>query len=194
VTNSCGADTVLHTIAVMPLPAIMMQPNDMAVSTGSGSSYFTILTTGSGISYQWLENRGSGFRVLSDSGQYSGTNTNMLTISNTYSAYNGWQFRCILSTVNCSDTSATATLYVWPLEVDDSSISVISISPNPTSGTVTVTSSAIIEQLTLTDLLGKQVLSQTGGGKTVHADMSSLAAGVYIIKVNGSVAGRVVRK
>ncbi|MCB0697679.1 MAG: T9SS type A sorting domain-containing protein, partial [Chitinophagaceae bacterium] len=151
---------------------------------------FTAVTQDAGTNpkYQWKRN---GQSVGGATGKTWGANANFLTNSDNI---------CVLITSDYACPSPdTALSNCIKLEIrlgveDIVRDNNIRIYPNPTSGTITVTSSAIIEQITLTDLLGKQVLSQTGGSKTVHADMSGLATGVYIIKVNGSVAGRVVKK
>ncbi|MCB9047447.1 MAG: T9SS type A sorting domain-containing protein [Chitinophagales bacterium] len=151
---------------------------------------FTATTQDAGTNpkYQWKRN---GQSVGGATGKTWGANANFLT--------NGDNICVLITSDYACPSPDTALSNCIKLEIrlgveDIVRDNNIRIYPNPTSGTITVTSSAIIEQLTLTDLVGKQVLSQTGGSKIVHADMSSLAAGVYIIKVNGSVAGRVVKK
>ncbi|MCB9045839.1 MAG: T9SS type A sorting domain-containing protein [Chitinophagales bacterium] len=143
---------------------------------------------GSNPKYQWKRN---GQSVGGATGKTWGANANFLT--------NGDNICVLITSDYACPNPDTALSNCIKLEIrlgveDIVRDNNIRIYPNPTSGTITVTSSAIIEQITLTDLLGKQVLSQTGGGKKVQADMSGLAAGVYIIKVNGSVAGRVIKK
>lgn len=90
----------------------------------------------------------------------------------------------------------------------------INIYPNPTSHSVMITSSVDIEKIEVSNLLGQRVLVRVspdlknGGGissasntplaplkrGSVVVDMSSLAAGVYVVQVNGEYVSRVVKE
>ncbi len=59
-----------------------------------------------------------------------------------------------------------------------------SLSPNPASGTVTVTTEAQQGILTVVDMQGRQVLSMPLTGKETVVDIRALAAGTYIVSLN----------
>lgn len=59
-----------------------------------------------------------------------------------------------------------------------------SLSPNPASGTVTVTTEAQQGTLTVVDMQGRQVLSMPLTGKETVVDIRALAAGTYIVSLN----------
>src|SRR5690606_11570753 len=118
------------------------------------SSIFTITATGAGLLYQWQEDSGSGFKNVNNGGQYSGATTNTLTVSNTTTANHNQQLRCVVASAGCSDTSDAATLYVWPLAVNEVNVRDISIAPNPTKGLFTITSAATIEKVEVCNPLG----------------------------------------
>lgn len=65
-----------------------------------------------GISYKWQTNIGSGFIDLSDAGQYSGVNSDTLSINNLEWKNNNQKFRCILEYKGCSDTSFISNLKI----------------------------------------------------------------------------------
>ncbi|MCB9047064.1 MAG: T9SS type A sorting domain-containing protein [Chitinophagales bacterium] len=181
----------------IPMQIMQLKAPSATITADAGPSLFpnepinfTAATQDAGTNpkYQWKRN---GQSVGGATGKTWGANANFLT--------NGDNICVLITSDYACPNPDTALSNCIKLEIrlgveDIVRDNNIRIYPNPTSGTITVTSSAIIEQLMLTDLLGQQVLSQTGGGKTVDADMSNLAAGVYIIKVNGSVAGRVIKK
>ncbi|MBP5546800.1 MAG: T9SS type A sorting domain-containing protein [Bacteroidales bacterium] len=58
------------------------------------------------------------------------------------------------------------------------------LSPNPASGTVTVTTEAQQGTLTVVDMQGRQVLSMPLTGKETVIDIHTLAAGTYIVSLN----------
>jgi hypothetical protein len=57
--------------------------------------------------------------------------------------------------------------------------------PNPVSkGTLTISSASdSLKNLTIFNLLGKQVLSSSFSGVQSNVDVSSISAGIYILKV-----------
>ncbi len=59
--------------------------------------------------------------------------------------------------------------------------------PNPTSGTVTIRSAEIMEQVTVYNVAGQLLLNKAIGNSETSVDISSFAEGVYFFKVsNGS--------
>jgi hypothetical protein len=72
----------------------------------------------------------------------------------------------------------------------------IQLYPNPTHNAITISSNDVIEQVLLIDLLGNEVMNiqNTSHKSTLKADVDSLPAGIYICKVNGKLAGKVVKE
>ncbi|MBS1562950.1 MAG: T9SS type A sorting domain-containing protein, partial [Bacteroidetes bacterium] len=50
-----------------------------------------------GTTYQWEQNTGSGFASISDNGNFSGTNTQYLQLSNIPLAWSNYQYRCLVN-------------------------------------------------------------------------------------------------
>ncbi len=69
-----------------------------ANSNGNITSAFT------GTSYQWQVNTGGGFVNISNGPNYSGVNTVTLQLINVPALWNGYQYRCLVNTVNFSNT------------------------------------------------------------------------------------------
>ncbi len=61
----------------------------------------------------------------------------------------------------------------------------IDIYPNPTTTSLTITSSNAINQITITNLLGQTIYSHQYNAEQVQVDVSGFVAGVYFVKVNG---------
>lgn len=67
----------------------------------------------------------------------------------------------------------------------------VSVSPNPTSGLVTINSTSAVQAITVYDAAGKQV----SASKTNTVDLSNQAKGIYLVQVqteNGSTTKKVV--
>jgi len=66
--------------------------------------------------------------------------------------------------------------------------------PNPANSRLTLSSSAVIRSVTVDDVTGKQLIQRTFAERTVDIDVADLAAGVYLLRVNGSVVRRFVKQ
>ncbi len=80
------------------LPAITTQPIDASICFGCNTS-FTVTATNV-TTYQWQVFTGAVWVDLADTGIYSGTTTNTLTITNAGAANNGDQYRVLLENLN----------------------------------------------------------------------------------------------
>jgi hypothetical protein len=89
--------------------AITPQTNYLA--TGSTAS-FTASTTDPSPSYIWQSDLGQGFQTLNNYGNYSGVNTNSLSISNVQLPNHTQQIRVISTSDNCIDTSNVALINI----------------------------------------------------------------------------------
>jgi hypothetical protein len=70
-----------------------------AAISGCAGGNTSVISSVGGNTYQWQLNNGSGFANLSNNSNYSGTNTSTLQINNISSAWNGYQYRCVVDTV-----------------------------------------------------------------------------------------------
>ncbi|MBA4304662.1 MAG: hypothetical protein C0424_10595 [Sphingobacteriaceae bacterium] len=77
-----------------------------------GTATFVAGATIAGVQYQWQSDAGNGFQNILNFGQFSGVNTNTLTISNLSRTNNGFAFRCLISYLGCTQITQVATLGV----------------------------------------------------------------------------------
>lgn len=82
-------------------------PQNNASQIG-GSVSFTATTSDLNPSFTWQSDFGQGFQTLNNFGNYSGVNTNTLTINNLQLANHLQQIRAISTSGNCIDTSNVA--------------------------------------------------------------------------------------
>ena len=86
-------------------------PQIYTLETGSTAN-FTATTSDPNPSYVWQSNFGQDFQTLNDFGNYSGTNTSTLSISNVQLANHNEPIRVITTSGECIDTSEVATISI----------------------------------------------------------------------------------
>ena len=115
--------------------------------------------------------------------------------------YYGWYK--VLSIGNTSfDMYAFCTIPNYPLRWGQTTIttgieegykSTITVHPNPTNGTVTITGKNL-KQVDVANVLGQQMLSVQGKDNEIHINMTALPAGVYFVTVTDNEGRKCVRK
>jgi hypothetical protein len=119
VSNTIGAVTSNPaSLTVLPLQ-ITAQPSSEDTQSG-GSLAFSITAAGSGpfsYQWQWAPAGTSTWSNLTDGGNYSGSTTASLAVSNVTQAMNNTQLRCIVTNTYGSVTSNAATLVIDPPDV-----------------------------------------------------------------------------
>ncbi|HSD15457.1 MAG TPA: T9SS type A sorting domain-containing protein, partial [Flavobacterium sp.] len=83
-------------------------------------------------------------------------------------------------------TNTFTTEFVTALSVSEFKNSTFMAYPNPTNGTVTISSkdmSSLINTVIVTDILGKTVQTKTINNPTATVDLSDLSSGIYFAKV-----------
>jgi hypothetical protein len=88
------------------------QPSNQ-ITAANRNAQFSVVSSEPNSTFRWQTNLGFGFQDLQNAGQYSGTQTSTLTVSNTSLQNDNQLFRCIVSTTHCGiDTSNVAILNV----------------------------------------------------------------------------------
>jgi hypothetical protein len=117
--------------------------------------------------------RVTGMRIGADTIRYTltnscGTATSLKAIT---------VVRCTTGIDDITETNETLTVY-----------------PNPTTGWVSISTTAILNSIVVTNLLGQVVVNQSPATHEAALDLASQPAGVYFIKVNGIHVVRVVKE
>lgn len=164
---------------------IMLQPEDQVALEGEQAS-FTVASNDLSASYQWQSNIGFGFQDLSDAGQYSGTTTPTLTVSDVSQTNNNQLFRCVVSSGVCDFESDEAVL------IFDDGVNVTNLDhlpfrayPNPANAWIMIDAGAefIGEQWMLYDLNGRMLDTGLLTADQTRIDLASLARGMYVLTV-----------
>ena len=163
--------------------SITAHPTNQSVTLSGGTTAsFNVATNATNPTYQWQTNLGVGFQNLSNVGQYSGVNTDNLTVSNLTLTNDNQAFRCLISEAGCLDTSDIATLSI----IDDASIisqikSSLVLSPNPISNDFSISGIEQIVSLLLKDVSGKFI--KTFDVQDKNHSMTNVTSGVYFLEV-----------
>ncbi len=126
--------------------------------------------------YQWYK----------DSTPITGANSSSYTINNAQVSDSGVYY-CTIINSDIPDLvieRQPITLNIGALSVEDAVINIIDIYPNPTRNLLNIKLNNIeIEQATLFDISGKQILDLELKSKITIADISNLKSGIYLLKI-----------
>ena len=167
---------------------ITSQPTDVAVPL-NGTGMFSTTTSITSPTYQWQMDNGTGYMDLTNAGQFSGVDTDMLTVSNVTLGQNNTLFRCIVTeNSNCSDTTDVAILTVEDnTGLYDLNKDIFNVYPNPTSNSFTISSEKVINsEFKIIDAQGREVLTGSMNGQEHTIDISKLSNGVYSVVFNNT--------
>lgn len=91
---------------------ITLQPSDQQLKVGDNAEFLCAVSV-TGAQYQWQQMVGFTWMDISNTGQYSGVNTDKLTVwLVTVSDNNNQAFRCMITSGTCIDSTNIAYLYV----------------------------------------------------------------------------------
>ncbi|MCK6648742.1 MAG: PKD domain-containing protein, partial [Bacteroidia bacterium] len=97
------------------MPIITSQPQALTLCEGMDAN-FLLNATGNNLTYQWQEQvTCCTFNNLSNTGIYSGVNSDELLISPSSTSMNSYRYRCVVSSGSCSTTSNQPLLTVRTL-------------------------------------------------------------------------------
>jgi hypothetical protein len=165
--NGCSASTITN------------QPTNQTVNP-TASAQFVVNAT-SGTSFQWQTDLGFGFQNLSNAGQYSGAINDTLVVSNATVSNNNQQFRCIINSASCADTSDIAVLTVSTVGVEEiMNQTNITLYPNPTQSSFEIQTNLVYSKIEIRDMQGRLVKTEKAA-KTIN--LSSLQKGTYSVNL-----------
>ncbi|MDB4088923.1 T9SS type A sorting domain-containing protein, partial [Flavobacteriales bacterium] len=192
-TNAAGCDSIVTLNLTITNSPLISQPINQTVNIGNNAQ-FQFLTSGTLLNYQWQMDVGIGYVNLSNAGQFSGADTNLLTVSNVNMANNNTNFRCIITeSSTCKDTTNSVKLFVSSgTSIIEQTNSLVNLYPNPTSDFVTINlANKSKGQVIVLDLLGKVVLNKEFNSNQIQLSLKSIESkGTYLVKImdsNGNV-------
>ncbi len=168
--------------------SVVSQPQN-AINYAGLSTYFSTSSSVANSSYQWQTKLNNIFVDISNGGQFQGAQDDTLYIYFLSLLNDGQEFRCIISSGNCRDTSNIAILNVK----EGSGIEGLkkeftyNLYPNPASGLLNFSSTYFDQKrnLELYNSLGEKVITEEWATSSQQIDIKPLPSGVYFFKISG---------
>lgn len=174
-------------------PNITTQPSNTTANKGTQAT-FSVAATGGGMKYQWQADVGTGFQDMTNAGQFSGVTTNTLTINNVTTANNNTVYRCKINSGSCEILSNTANLSVTTVGINNIELNSFEISPNPTTGIITINATDVIKKVEVFSVTGQKLLAETPNKSKLILNMTAFNTGMYIVKVNNTHVTRIIKQ
>jgi hypothetical protein len=111
-TYSAPGDANDDAVFADAIITIVSQPESVGIGTTEDAEFVVevdVTPDYAPLSYQWQEDDGGGFGDLSDGGDYSGTTTEILTVTNDNDK-DGYEYQVIITSGDVSITSGIATI------------------------------------------------------------------------------------
>ena len=166
--------------------SVNTEPTNQTINANNNAQ-FMVGSSDPNATYQWQTDLGVGFQNLNNVGQYTGTTTNTLTVSNVTLSNNNQPFRCIVTSGSCSDTSNVAVLTINNnVGINETSYdNLFSVFPNPAQSVINVKSdSKLIGTIyTIYDNTGRAVMTGKINSENTTIDLGNLYGGVYMFCV-----------
>jgi hypothetical protein len=167
----------------------LTNPLNFTAYSGTGWANFICKSSGTTATYQWQENSGSSWVTLGNLGNYSGATSDSLVITGVTTTMNNYGYRCIVTSCN-TDTSNVAVLSVTNgIGLGESTLQKLTVSPNPTTGLVSLNSS-VIGTYELLALDGHVLESGTA---LKDYDLTRYPKGVYHLRLSTNEGTRVLK-
>ncbi|MHC1707310.1 MAG: SBBP repeat-containing protein [Bacteroidales bacterium] len=181
-TSSGNYDCFITSFSLGCNLQLIIQPTDQSKLTGE-NAMFTVAASSPNAVFQWQGFDGT-FQNLIEGGQFSGTETDTLRISNVTLQNNNMHLRCIVNEGLCADTSAPAYLFVSVSGLNDYNVDDhLTCCPTPADDQIILESNLGLSgmEYDVLDLLGQVVCKGVKmEGKTV-VDVSTLKSGLYFV-------------
>jgi hypothetical protein len=204
VNNGCvAASPAAITLTVNNPIVITGQPTNSTICE-FGTTSFTAAARGTTPTYQWLVNNGSGiYSPINNNGNYSGATTDTLTVKGAPYSWNGYQYRCLItSAAPCTifDTTQAAILKINPTPVINLTAtpytkllpglnSTLSVSATPPAATYIWYRNNIALPSANADILNVTV-DELGGYKVAIQDVNGCSNTSDVLLIEDSVSGR----
>ena len=163
--------------------SLTSQPTDKTTPVNS-TVKFGVSSNDPNANYQWQISTGSSFIDLVNNNFYTGTTSDTLTLSPATMLFNSKQYRCVLETSVCFDTSTIATLTVADnIGINESRLSGCLVYPNPAKDVlnITIKKDLLDSKFRVLNTMGQVVYNGTLKSEESKIDISGLPNGHYFL-------------
>jgi hypothetical protein len=170
--------------------SVSTQPSNQTININN-TAQFIVGSSDTNATYQWQTNLGLGFQNLNNAGQYNGTTNDTLSVANVAMNNDNQQFRCIINSGLCADTSNVAVLSVNNnVGIHETAQhKLFSVFPNPAHNIINVKADhkLIGSVFTIYDNTGKAVQSGKINAANTSIELINLSSGIYLFSVGNHV-------
>jgi hypothetical protein len=180
---------VSQTVSLSVCPTINSGPIDQSAFTGEAVKFSIEYVSDSLATYQWQGDFGRGWEKLTESDKFSGTITNILTVTEIIEQDDGDTFRCIVTTGMCATTSESAVLKVLAVPDPDPKM-YLNVYPNPAHNSIRVVLKKEYHKthsFAISDPVGKVLMTGNLNTEVTEIDISDLPLGFYFLKLKDDV-------
>lgn len=193
IPNAAGCDSIITLDLTVLNLHFTQQPTNAQANTGTQAVFQTV---GSpvGSNYRWQLFQGGNWHFLMDTGQYTGSLTNSLTVSDITIQNHQQQYRCVVYLGFCSDTSDIAQIIVPDISIAENQVSApFSLFPNPVKNelNITIDHALIGSHFALSDQTGRVILSGIADAATITLNVAHLSTGVYLFTLGETTSNAV---
>lgn len=177
ITNACGSGYVTQLVTVEASAVA-------GTVTGADSVCMTLTTT---------------LTASATGGVWSSTNTSLATVSTTgvvTGVASGMDTIKYTVTNSCGSVEASHNVYVKNCHLGVTTVAegAFTISPNPTTGAITISSNDMINSVEIFNQTGVRVYNVTDCGKNTTVSIDWLPNGIYFTKINGTSVYKVIKQ
>ncbi len=178
------------------VPVILQNPADTTIVENNSASFYVNSLNSTDFLWRESEDNGNSWLVLDDGGHYSGTKTDVLTLSNVPLAFNNRLYQCVLKSNSCQVNSLPGKLIVDQFVTSDSFdkgavINDLSLSPVPCDDFLNLgficmrTGMVECSVFSVPGVLMKSfnIPVVLTGNQYIRLDLHGLADGFYILKL-----------
>lgn len=184
--TTCSDTSMAAKLTVCALIATQPSPQTVLVNT---SAKFGVVSNDPSATFQWQANGPTGYISIANGSVYTGAQTDTLTLIKASSIYDGKEFRCVITSGICTDTTQAAKLTITTnVGLDELSEYDLKLFPNPTKEKLTlkVNQHLVGKEYRITNNAGLLISSGIITSTTTSLDVSSLPAGSYMLSVNSN--------
>jgi hypothetical protein len=174
-TLGCQSNPVVKNITVNTLPLVGINPPSQTICRGES----ILLTANGANTYSW-----SPGGALTTTINVTPTATTVYSVVGTNTATGCYTSQsCTITVSLCTELSSNSE------ELND-----LMVMPNPNSGEFVVElSKGLIKNVTVYDLMGRQILQKVSDNDKVFIDITSFASGIYYVKVQSETNFKVIK-
>jgi hypothetical protein len=161
------------------------QPSSQTVPVNS-TVYFGVSSSDPNATYQWQIGSGASYIDLVNNNFYTGTQTDTLKLTPASMLFNGKDYRCVMNSSVCYDTSSVANLVVADnISINESKLNGCLVYPNPAKDVlnVAIRKDLVNSNYRILNTMGQIIYSGTLKSEDSRIDISSFANGNYFLVI-----------